>query len=37
MKRNLFTLLMLIIASVAVIAQQVPRDHVVIEIGTATW
>jgi len=37
MKRLLFTLLTVMIASVAVIAQQVPRQNVVIEIGTATW
>jgi len=37
MKRTLLFLLVLIMANLAVIAQQVPRDNVVIEIGTATW
>ncbi len=37
MKRILFTLFAILTASVVVIAQQVPRENVVIEIGTATW
>jgi len=37
MKRTLLSLLVLIMANIAVIAQQVPRENVVIEIGTATW
>lgn len=37
MKRLIFTLFAFMTASVVVIAQQVPRENVVIEIGTATW
>ena len=37
MKKTLLSLLVLLTASMAVIAQQVPRENVVIEIGTATW
>ncbi len=37
MKRNLLTLLMLIVATVAVISQQVPRDKVILELFTADW
>lgn len=37
MKHLLFTFFALLAASVLVIGQQVPRDKVVIEIGTATW
>jgi len=36
MKRIFLSVVMAFIA-IAVIAQQVPRDKVVIEIGTATW
>jgi hypothetical protein len=36
MKRIYLTLMTAIFA-IALIAQQVPRDKVVIEIGTATW
>lgn len=37
MKRLIFTLFAFMAASLVVIAQQVPRENVVIEIGTATW
>ena len=37
MKRLIFTLFAFMTASVVVVAQQVPRENVVIEIGTATW
>lgn len=37
MKRTLLTLMALMMAGLTLIAQQVPRDKVVIEIGTATW
>jgi hypothetical protein len=37
MKRTLLSLLVLMMANIAIIAQQVPRENVVIEIGTATW
>ncbi len=37
MKRTLLSFLVLIAASVALMAQPVQRDKVVIEIGTATW
>ena len=37
MKRTLLTLMALMMAGMALIAQQVPRENVVIEIGTATW
>ena len=36
MKQILLSILTLIIGT-TIIAQQVPRDKVVIEIGTATW
>ncbi len=36
MKKLLLSLFTIVIA-MAVTAQQVPRDKVVIEIGTATW
>ena len=37
MKRMLLSFFVLLLANVAIIAQQVPRENVVIEIGTATW
>jgi len=37
MKNTFFTLLTVILATVAVFAQQVPRDKVVIEEATGTW
>lgn len=36
MKKVLFSF-MAVIMTIGVIAQQVPRENVVIEIGTATW
>jgi hypothetical protein len=35
--KRIFLSLMTAVIAIAVIAQQVPRDKVVIEIGTATW
>jgi hypothetical protein len=35
--KRIFLSLMTAMIAIAVIAQQVPRDKVVIEIGTATW
>lgn len=37
MKRNLLTIFAILITSMVVIAQQVPREIVVMELGTATW
>ncbi len=37
MKRSLLLVFALFLANIALLAQQVPRDKVVIEIGTATW
>jgi hypothetical protein len=37
MKRALLSIIVLMMAGLTLIAQQVPRDKVVIEIGTATW
>lgn len=37
MKRTLLSMIVLLIASTAMMAQTVQRDKVVIEIGTATW
>ena len=37
MKKIYFTLLALLMTGFVLIGQQVPRDKVVIEIGTATW
>jgi hypothetical protein len=37
MKKTLLSFFVLMIAGMALIAQQVPRENVVIEIGTATW
>ena len=37
MKKTLLTLIVLMMAGMTLIAQQVPRQNVVIEIGTATW
>jgi hypothetical protein len=36
MKRQLFTFIFALVAVIA-LSQTVPRDKVVIEIGTATW
>lgn len=35
--KKVYLTFMIAIFAVALIAQQVPRDKVVIEIGTATW
>jgi hypothetical protein len=35
--KNLFFSIIAILFTGFVVAQQVPRDKVVIEIGTATW
>lgn len=37
MRKALLSFLTVIMAATVIIAQQVPRDKVVIEIGTATW
>jgi len=37
MKRTLLSFIVLLTASLALTAQTVQRDNVVIEIGTATW
>lgn len=37
MKQHFLTLMILISTVIMVVGQQVPRDQVVIEMGTATW
>lgn len=37
MKQLTFTLLALLTTFTLLVGQQVPRENVVIEIGTATW
>jgi hypothetical protein len=37
MKRKLFTFLAVIMTTMVVIAQQVPRDKVILELFTADW
>lgn len=37
MRNVLFSLLVFMVAGTAIFAQQVPRENVVVEIGTATW